>query len=92
MVSEMPSSTLFYVFHLLQITVFSINIFFSLQEFGQEELGPSYGPYHHQVETERKSREHILELKHALAKQVTQRSKEVAGKQIITTFTFNGQS
>ena len=53
----------------------------SLQEFGQEELaGPGYVPFQHQVEQERKSREHILELKHALAKQVTMKSKEVAGK------------
>ncbi len=53
--------------------------FDSLQDWTQEELSSHSGDMHKNVEKEKRIRENILDIRQALAKEVTQKTREVAG-------------
>ena len=50
----------------------------SLQDWTRSELEP--GEVHVKVKEEKKRREHVLDIRQALAKEVTQKTREVAGE------------
>ena len=56
--------------------------FHSLQDWTQEELTSHSTDMHKNVEKEKRIRENILDIRQALAKEVTQKTREVAGQAI----------
>ena len=59
-------------------------VHFSLQDWTKNELGHKSGDMHRNVEKEKQRREHVLDIRHALAKEVTQKTREIAGKRRIS--------
>ena len=52
---------------------------FSLQDWTKDELELKSSDMHRNIEREKQRREQVLDIRHALAKEVTQKTREIAG-------------